>query len=603
MRVSTATRLGAVICSAAIAQSVYGFSKHEHEQIAFYAFAAAGRELCGNDLASAAPAFVAVREELCGCWNEPAEITDSSSTRQDPCRHSLSREEFALVTRAVDQFTHPARLAPTAQQCQTGAKDECRKTVRKDCRRLRLDDEACLRLARQETLKRTKKRAGNPVLRFLAVHRNNEHFRRSACESFNELHDRALDFVENGKIEMALLAEAVAVHFLQDALAPGHLAAPRDQFADWQAGAVHDRTNRNGLPVSLGDDLCQEIEAFSVPSSLPEPSWLNKRKKKNRIHWADLSADLESLQEVCKKGSDGYIAYGDKSLLSGVGQPDARAHAATVFFLTYTSLRDLYSPRPDLESLRLYYQEPLIELPSDNRIAPSLGVGRIVAKNEVTQDGEDGRADVSDCPAPPDRGLLFSYRTTSAAGPSARGNASTQIQAGALSTLHLLNTLQIGYSSWGDARQRWELDWDVSARERMKTRTENGVIIRGKLWRRYLGVGSVAFHHEELGGNDAWGAGLLFTGSKLILKHHDLDFYVGIEPGLGRYTIDGASTTRVRGSVRAGVGLSVVAVEVLGERGLSLDTDQAGEKEWRFSLNLRVRLSPTWRPWADAVRR
>lgn len=183
--------------------------------------------------------------------------------------------------------------------------------------------------------------------------------------------------------------------------------------------------------------------------------------------------------------------------------------------------------------------------------------------------------------------MAFAYRT--AGDPAAD-------QPPQLSSLHLLNTLQIAYSTWGDARRRWEIAWDTGTRERMVTLLDDGTYARARFWRKYLGVGSLTLHHEQLRDNDVWGLGSLYTYSKQFSKFRDFDAYLGFEPGVGLYHLDGDSTTRFRGSVRAGLGISVVAVEALAEYGRSLDRGQSSEDEWRWSMNLRLRLSPTWLP-------
>lgn len=557
----TRTALTAWALGLLAAPAAQAFSRFEHHQITYYA-------------------HEHVRARACPRGGPPLSPL---------CAAAVSSDDLARIARAVDHFTYPRRLAPWPPDCSSGTREDCRKVVAADCRDDRLDFDACARRALDETWERIGARQRDWLYRFLAVHRNREHFRDAACVSFNEMHERAIDLAEHASaesLELALVAESVAIHFLQDALAPGHLAAPRDQFSDWHAGAVHDRYNRGGLPVGVAHRACAALPGLLVVEDLTAPeAWSERIPAEKLISWEALRGDLAALGAGCNGAGRTYTAHGDKSLLPAVTHADARVHAATVFYLTVAALEDLYGVG-ERDRLWMFYDRPVYRRRAEPpgagaRQAPRLG---FAAWSDGPTDEKrvcDGRGGVvAD-------GELFSYRT--AVEPESGGPPP-------IDSIHMLNTVQVAYSTWGDARRRWELAWDSGARERLITVLANGDEDTADFRRKYLGVGSWSVHHEQLEDNDVIGLGLLSTYSWQISKYRDFDLYLGVEPGVGYYDLDGDTTTRFRSSMRAGVGLSVVAAEALVEYGRSLDQGRSSEDEWRWSMNLRLRLSPTWLP-------
>lgn len=564
--------------------AVQAFSKLEHEQLTCYAFEHVRARACPGerDGASASP------------------VSPPSPRAEALCKVDIQPPELALLTSAVDHFTYPMRLAPRPEACQSGKREDCRKEVLKEdeCKAGSFSFPECGRKAWEVTRKKVEDREGGWLYRFLAVHRNDEHFRCSACTSFNEMHQRAMALAASEAPELALYAEAVAVHFLQDVMAPGHLAAPRDQFGDWQAGAVHDRHNRSGLPVTVAREVCVGV-ARLVEGEAPTASACEDERipAGKRFTWERLREDLAMFAAHCgDKPNPGYTAHGDRSLLPKVPVPDARLHAATVFYLTVAALEDLYGIADDGRApVWMFYERPYYDLETGEPRAPELGFRTspelmTAANGGPAHQCDRGRREPPpSCPRlPASAEALFAYEV----------DADSESGEPLLDFDHPLNTVQIAYSTWGDTRRRWELAWDVVAAEELVTLLASGSYDNGALGpgpgRRYLGVGSLALHHEQLQDNDVWGLGMLFTYSWQFTKYRDFDVYVGVEPGMGAYRLDGDSTTRIRNSLRAGIGLSVIAGEVFVEHGRSLDRGGSADDEWRWSMNVRLRVSPTW---------
>jgi len=94
-----------------------------------------------------------------------------------------------------------------------------------------------------------------------ATHNNQAHFQHDALLSYQLMHQAAASIVDNsrvlddderrGEIIRGLVLNAMADHFLQDFLAPGHVVTKRQALSDVVATAVHDRANENNFEKKL----------------------------------------------------------------------------------------------------------------------------------------------------------------------------------------------------------------------------------------------------------------------------------------------------------------------------------------------------------------
>lgn len=606
--------LPALLLLAAPASS---YSKFEHEQLTFYAFEVA-------------------RQLVCEVERPPAACSGFGRA---------SSAELGKVTRAVDYFSHPWRLVPRPEHCTDSelAKDDehgCRKSLADKCQfpkppvmGSRQKRKACLDSILEDTLARVHKRRNKKLWRLIAVHRNDEHFRQGAEDQYNRMHGRALEMAAESEYALALVAEAVAIHFLQDAFAPGHLAAPRDQYGDSYAGSLHDRFNSEGLPIWIDSDLCAAAEELLEPWSAlngedadaaaeerlkiylgqvntkqqaaleevdptPKPKAKPKKieapaeiKESKQIEPAALKKDLEKfVEELCGSAppSPAYKAFGDKRLLTGrsgssravTPGSDPSRHRASLLALAVESIRDVLEARQSRKPpLHLCFHPPSVGEPpevgcgegTDQRFwAPGLAVGRAYA----------GFSDEKVCWPCSQDDLLFGFQTE-----PDRGRYS-KLVGGA----HRVNGLQVAFSYVGEKRRRFEFAHDLAASEQYYERDEDGSLVN-KVGRRAFGSLGYSLHYEKDNDLEASAAGILYSYG---IQYEDFDFYAALEPGIGYYSFPGGNSTRYRWSVRAGVGWSVVAGEVIVERGYELLPGGRLEKEWRPSVNLRLRVAPSW---------
>ena len=597
-----------MLCVVALVQTdpASAFSKFEHEQLTYYAFAAALHDHCRLSLDTA----------LCGAL---ALITraHSASPSVEVAETPLSAAELGGITRAVDYFSHLKRLAPDLDDCfgkeENGCRDkvikECRKQASEACRDNAGQEAACgirertvcTKAAVDDTRTRVDNRRSRRLLRALALHRNEEHFRADAQEMYQLMHGRALEAVRAARAErmhrdetarLALLAEAVALHFLQDAFAPGHLASPRAEYADSLAGALHDKFNRRGLDIGVGDGLCDLTAGLVRALRGGNIPFLEEFKRRNRIEPEDLLQDIERFEsEVCALDGS-YTSYGDKHLLMGLmkdrGEDPHRSrslHRVALLLATRASIEELFANSTTIEPLQLCYQPP--SKPEAPDTGPFVRLGK---------DDPDfwppalalGRTASPPCWHGADPGFLLAYKTCP---------CDLAVSDPLREETPLVGAFQIAFSSRGDQRRRIEFAVDIAATQGFVQREDNGDFPED--WHLGNGLGTVSFsaHWESLREMDAYGAGLLYgRGFKFSIfddDHRDFDGYVGLEPGLGYYKHRLDSTTKFRWSARLGIGLSFFAVEALYEDGYEYGAT-GFESDERWSMNFRFRFSHTW---------
>lgn len=85
-----------------------------------------------------------------------------------------------------------------------------------------------------------------PLQSFRLLHENAEHFGARAWHSYRTWHRQAMALARDGEIDIALVYNAFADHYLEDLFAPGHIFSPRGGMNDALAGGMHAAYNRRG---------------------------------------------------------------------------------------------------------------------------------------------------------------------------------------------------------------------------------------------------------------------------------------------------------------------------------------------------------------------
>ncbi|MCB1035555.1 MAG: hypothetical protein KDD47_17165 [Acidobacteria bacterium] len=323
-------------------------------------------------------------------------------SQQDPasCEEALAllhaepgELDFGAWTRAGDFFTHTERIVPDPAGCQQQHSSSCPKELFSSCQEL---DGACYEKILEASEERIQDRQA-PLgffLRFTATHRNKSHFREFAADLYSDLHARAITQSEEGHSELALRTEAVALHFLQDLFAPGHLASARADFSDPASGSLHDRFNHKGLPfwVQPGELWCRELIAAQKVStdglrSPPDPSC----KRPLRLEREDLEA-FAKIVGPCEgnhahsgafapgaPAMGEYHAFGDGALLDDRSlDENDRIHRTFLVLASAWSIRQVLNPPLEAERLGICFQRQSARTKTAKEGAPGAKINEVV---------------------------------------------------------------------------------------------------------------------------------------------------------------------------------------------------------------------------------
>ncbi len=213
---------------------------------------------------------------------------------------------FGQITVAVDRVFRPEGLVPAAEKTYSEPPEAVSADFAKRCKRSLISDKVELFLAAKPSAverlrfvaERIRKKQGDFLNFLLAVHRNSSHFEACAAMAYQRFHDLALYLAKTKRPEDAehgwidpLIAEAVALHFLQDSFAPGHLQTPRSASTDLISRGLHNRGNKDGAMAYLRRDRdLENLLSLLRKNIQKEPS--------DRPHWADLSTLLPNEAEA-----------------------------------------------------------------------------------------------------------------------------------------------------------------------------------------------------------------------------------------------------------------------------------------------------------------
>ena len=85
-------------------------------------------------------------------------------------------------------------------------------------------------------------------------HNNEYHFQAGLFNYLLEFHRSAIDKASRGELFAAATDNAIAVHFLHDFFAPGHMIAIRENTHDAVSLGIHDVANKSGAPFIINQE-------------------------------------------------------------------------------------------------------------------------------------------------------------------------------------------------------------------------------------------------------------------------------------------------------------------------------------------------------------
>jgi hypothetical protein len=350
------------------AQPSAAFKEKEHEALSTLALAVAIESLRGE---IPADLIDEVERQFLQC-------SVKEKDRKDACRDKKSQcVAFGILTRAVDKVRRPEGLIPSrslhledilnedpelygelqkaperCHELQSPTTEKMEKTLRKN-----LDEEELFNF----TSCRAERKVRQVWNWLLAVHQNASHFEACAATRYNVLHHLAVKLTAGngqaggGPLFVALAAEAVALHFLQDSLAPGHLLTPRSVSTDILARGMHNLHNRLGAPMffnSVEPLAGLERGLASVLSQSSPPALVTEAARELSL----CPHMLQVARQACKQrlSSDPFDAA---PCYFGDGRLAGERQAVDLILLSAASIREVLLGGAPGEPLRIEFNE------------------------------------------------------------------------------------------------------------------------------------------------------------------------------------------------------------------------------------------------------
>ncbi len=592
--------------------------------------------------------WLAVERNCAGAAVETAPCRAALSLLPTPCcsDESCSREEgsltFGTYAASPDWFTHTERVVPDPEGCRNRDEESCPGDLFESCQVL---DDACFDsvLATTESRLATRRRPSHFALRFLAAHLNTSHFREFAARRYTLLHRRAVGQARQGRFALALRTEAVALHFLHDLFAPGHLASARADSADPTAASLHDRFNRLGLPFVLSPvEWCPELESLA---GLLDPAARRCQPPPAPHHKRTITLGAEDFESLCEVlgACDGspatpYRAFGDGRLLDGRRlDRDRRAHRTFLVLASSLSIAQVLAGTRDSDLFAICFQRQSGRVKSqrtgrdwwswlrkrDERNTDTGPRGDDFLPELVRPDWDSiwppaaALATSPWIPIEPGTGYCYADHDGALAGYATRREDAEEKKYGSLTKSNpRLSVFEVSWSpiQWAKrARNGGERRFGLNPGSRLELAwTFQSTVPDSEVEQRFDGNGgdwlsgdpfrqrdfqltwSLALHREDQPDFNAWGTGLLINAHWKLGRESKWDGYFILEPGGAYYQGTARHTTRWRGSARIGLGLSLLFFEVGAEWGYALDAADEGRREVRYFAGSRLRLPSSW---------
>ncbi len=419
--------------------SAPAFEGWEHETTSVLSLLVANHHVArvhGNDAA------------LAGRLRHARDITDEFI-------HGLQRDgkatpvTFGRIVMLVDFFRDPYRMTHPAR---TGS--------------FWPSNAATCNLAYLETLSR------DSFAMYGASHANFDHFQGRALFAFWFWHKQAVQLAREDNLFAGLMLEAYANHFLEDAFAPGHLLAPRDDTDhDMFTLTLHDFYNERGLTYLVGEpsqlaDVARSLQAALANGPLTAATKKGVTPKQLTLTLSSANAFVEALTSKPAR----IKCHGDANI--------ARNPAQLPLVVTYcaraiSDVVESYLSQKMVNSFETYRWEvkffPLQFQPRVEALDFHLSYGGLTAEdNPRTMNTNDFLYQPTS--VDPLAGMRLSYPITETIGPDALRNRASGFSVGLQTVVvndrsdldtHVRGFWEAGAVLWGRRYDQARPDWDV----------------------------------------------------------------------------------------------------------------------------------------------
>jgi hypothetical protein len=504
---------------------------------------------------------------------------------------------FGDFTRAGDLFTHSELIVPDPAGCKQKYAVTCPEALFLDCEES-LD--SCHKAVRTWSENRIVKRKGFSQfwLHIAALHRNKNHFRGFAADQYNNLHRRAVEIARSGHFELALRTEGVALHFLQDLFASGHLASARADLADPAAASIHDKLNQRGLPFRVAPSplWCEVLNTLEERlGKSADPHFVSD--KPLTLDSTDVQYFRQRLGECERKteaphGSE-YTARGDGNLLDHRDmREDNRIHRTFLVLASAVSVQQVIRASSDEALLQICFQPQSI-FPDKSIYADGLPPEVWPPGAVLTQNRYLPLDPVGGTCQPHLSGSLAGYVTD----PAGKARYPDLVRVSPR-----VSVLDISWNPirWGDAgggaSNNWKIGWAVVSSvpdsEMVKRNGRNELTDQKAKSRTVISIESFVFRLEQYSSHRLLGVGAMFT-KQGSFGAEAWNYYLSGEVIGAIYQRDELETGKPRLAARAGIGYGILFFEV-GMENLYVVDPPNSRMELRFFAGPNLRFPTSW---------
>jgi len=198
------------------------------------------------------------------------------------------------------------------------------------------------------------------------VRRNSHHFRRKALRVFHSEHERAVSIAAltamtrdpTDRLVDALALNAYADHFLEDALAPGHMTDEADDRSHMQNNRAHDIGNHGGRQFEVARDTWDDLLGILPPNEQPhaQKGGSTSLEDGRTMVLAHCFSGHEGLGQVGLHGPELIDMIGDGELYgkkSGIN-PEHVDQALLMVLAVARSIRDVIDSYIDAKPVNSY---------------------------------------------------------------------------------------------------------------------------------------------------------------------------------------------------------------------------------------------------------
>jgi len=417
----------------------------------------------------------------------------------------------------------------------------------------------------------------------LATHRNSAHFQGEALTHYATGHAKAIE-ISRSDPSLALYREAVALHFLEDSLASGHMITPRRGMPNAVAGSLHDKMSRVGAKAEFADKSPAWTQTITFLRRIdPKPPHSRMILRKDPPNLTFTEDEVDAFEERLASPSP-VLFFGDGLLNS----PQASTQKVAILMLAARSLMDVLeaSVHQPEQTVQTCFTPRNVEVgPGFQNLSAFFGptgAFRIGDSGSAEWDRDHRWLILPQCTSEPafvrydvDRtdgfdGMLYSFPGYAAAAFAGVGSRS------------------------GERRLMIEGSKLFTATDPPNTvmRRLNDGTVTNRAWRRRSGNAGAAMTVSVVKASDYFGIGLLGEGrySFAAIKR---GFTFGPRLGVRHYESGKRSTNRFEYGMKVAVGTEVLDLTLVVDRGATVRND-AAIGEWFVMGGMEITVSKGW---------